>query len=59
MGVNFTVRELRDLEQFCLEQAEQSATPDGRTALRILAENYAAAAASLAATRRCRTSASQ
>jgi hypothetical protein len=43
---------LRDLEQFCLEQADQSATPDGRVALRILAENYAAAAASIAASRR-------
>jgi hypothetical protein len=59
MSVNFTVRELRDLERFCLEQADQSGTPDGRTALRILAENYAAAAASLAASRRCRTSAPQ
>jgi hypothetical protein len=52
MGVNFTIRELRDLEQFCLELADQSATPDGRVALRILAENYAAAAASIAASRR-------
>ena len=49
MSVNFTIRELRDLERFCLDQAEQSATPDGRTALRILADNYAAVAASLAA----------
>jgi hypothetical protein len=58
MGVNFTIRELRDLEQFCLEQADESGTPDGRAALRLLAENYAAAAASLAATgRRCSTSA--
>jgi hypothetical protein len=52
MGVNFTIRELRELEQFCLEQAVQSETPDGRAALRILAENYATAAASLAASRR-------
>jgi hypothetical protein len=59
MGVNITIRELRDLERFCLEQADQSATPDGRTALRILAENYAAAAASLAAPHRCQTSAPQ
>jgi hypothetical protein len=43
------IRELQCLEQFCLEQADQSATPDSRTALRILAENYAAAAALLAA----------
>jgi hypothetical protein len=53
MGVNFTIRELRDLERFCLEQADESATPDGRAGLRSLAENYAAAAASLAASRRC------
>jgi hypothetical protein len=59
MGVNFTIRELRDLEQFCLEQADQSGTPDGRAALRSLAENYAAAAASLAASRQCWTSAPQ
>jgi hypothetical protein len=57
VGVNFTVRELRDLEQFCLEQADESATPEGRAALRSLAENYAAAAASLAASLRRRTSA--
>jgi len=57
MGISFTIRELRDLEQFCLEQAEQSGTPDGRTALRLLAQNYAAAAASLAASRRRCTSA--
>jgi len=58
MGVNFTIRELRDLEQFCLEQADQSATPDGQAALRSLAENYAAAASSLATSRRrCSTSA--
>jgi hypothetical protein len=30
MGFNFTFRELRDLERFCLEQADQSATPDGQ-----------------------------
>ena len=49
MSVNFTMRELRDLERFCLDQAEQSATRDGRIALRILADHYAAVAASLAA----------
>jgi hypothetical protein len=46
------IRELQRLQQFCLEQADQSATSDGRTALRILAANYAAAAASLAASGR-------
>lgn len=59
MGVNFTVRELRDLEKFCLEQANESGTPEGRAALRALAENYAAVAASLAESRGCRTSAPQ
>jgi hypothetical protein len=58
MGVNFTIRELRYLERFCLEQADQSARPDGRKGLRTLAENYAAAAASLAASgQRCSSSA--
>jgi hypothetical protein len=59
MSISFKIRELRRLEQLCLEQAEESATPEGQTALRELAENYAAAAASLAASRRCRTSAPQ
>jgi hypothetical protein len=56
MSVEFTIRELRDLEQFCLKQADESATPEGRAALRSLAENYAAAAASIAASRRPPTS---
>jgi hypothetical protein len=59
MGVTFTIRELRGLDRFCLEQADQSGTADGRAALRALAENYAAAAASLAASRRRCTSVSQ
>jgi hypothetical protein len=54
MKNDHTIKELRKLESFCLEQADQSGTPDGRLALRSLAENYAAAAASLAASgRRC------
>jgi hypothetical protein len=54
MECDVTVGELRELERFCLEQADQSGTPDGRVALLLLAENYAAAAASLAASgQRC------
>jgi hypothetical protein len=49
MRISFKIRELRRLEQLCLEQAEESETPEGRAALRSLAENYAAAAAALAA----------
>jgi hypothetical protein len=44
MGVNFTIRELRELEQFCLDQADQAGTPDGRAGLLILAQNYREAA---------------
>jgi hypothetical protein len=40
MGVNFTVRELRDLEQFCLKQADQAGTSDGKAGLLKLAQNY-------------------
>jgi hypothetical protein len=44
MGVNFTIRELRDLEQFCLEQADQAGTTDGKAGLLKLAQNYREAA---------------
>jgi hypothetical protein len=36
--------EMRDLERFCLEQAEACATPEGKAALQSLAANYRAAA---------------
>jgi hypothetical protein len=53
MRISFKIREFRRLEQLCLEQAEESETPEGRAALRSLAENYAAAAVALASAPRC------
>jgi len=44
MGVNFTIRELRELEQFCLEQTDQASTSDGKAGLLKLAQNYREAA---------------
>ena len=38
------IDELRRLEQVCLEQAEQCATPEGRAALLSMAADYRAAA---------------
>lgn len=58
MRISFEIRELRRLEQLCLEQAEESAIPEGRAALRSLAENYAAAADALAAPEPRRSSSS-
>jgi hypothetical protein len=59
MKNDHSIKELRKLERLCLEQADLSATLDGRLALRSLAENYAAAAASLAASGRRRCTSSQ
>jgi hypothetical protein len=36
------IDELRQLERLCLEQAEKCARPEGRTALRSLAQDYRA-----------------
>jgi Spy/CpxP family protein refolding chaperone len=43
-GNDLNIDELRRLERFCLEQAEEAGTPEGRAALQSLAADYRAAA---------------
>jgi hypothetical protein len=49
MSIDQTISELRKLGRFCLDQAEQAGTPDGRAALLRMAENYREAAERLLA----------
>jgi hypothetical protein len=44
MNIEQTISELRRLGRFCLDQAEQAGTPDGRAALLKMAMSYRDAA---------------
>jgi hypothetical protein len=44
MSIDQTISELRKLGRFCLDQAEQAGTSEGRAALMKMAMNYREAA---------------
>ena len=52
MSIDQTISELRKLGRFCLDQAEQAGTPDGRAALLKMAMNYREAAEQLLSSHR-------